>query len=415
MCCARSASSMPSSAWWTKARCRSSSRRESKQPSGAQDWATANRRCPIRFRCLAPSAKDRLRRSRLYLPGNEPKYFVNAGLHGPDAVILDLEDSVHHAEKDAARLLVRNALRAVDFGAAERMVRINQLPLGTGRPGRDRSPVARPHPDSQGRDRRAGRRSRRSDHAHCQAARHDASDLADADSGVRARHRERFRDRYGFGPDRGHHHRPRGLHRRPRRGEDAATATSRSTRGSAWSMPHMQRTCRPSIRFTATWRTWTACSAGAKPRAPWASKAWDVFIPCRSRSFIALLRLPQTELEKALKIVAAFEDAQAKGLGVVSLGSKMIDAPVVQSRCQAGERAQQNGPHPDQRRRPGMSTIATAELVTNAAGRRVPTVVNGREQTALRRRRRPSPHRQQVRPADSHQQRLSPQRRQARA
>ena len=34
------------------------------------------------------------------------------------------------AEKDAARLLVRNALRAVDFGAAERMVRINQLPLG---------------------------------------------------------------------------------------------------------------------------------------------------------------------------------------------------------------------------------------------------------------------------------------------
>ncbi len=76
------------------------------------------------------SARDRLRRSRLYLPGNEPKYFINAGLHGPDAVILDLEDSVHHAEKDTARLLVRNALRAVDFGAAERIVRINQLPLG---------------------------------------------------------------------------------------------------------------------------------------------------------------------------------------------------------------------------------------------------------------------------------------------
>ena len=78
----------------------------------------------------APSQRDRLRRSRLYLPGNEPKYFINAGLHGPDAVILDLEDSVHHAEKDAARLLVRNALRRVDFSAAERMVRINQLPLG---------------------------------------------------------------------------------------------------------------------------------------------------------------------------------------------------------------------------------------------------------------------------------------------
>src|SRR5271157_4559542 len=78
----------------------------------------------------APSARDRLRRSRLYLPGNEPKYFINAGLHAPDAIILDLEDSVHHAEKDVARRLVRNALRAVDFGAAERMLRINQLPLG---------------------------------------------------------------------------------------------------------------------------------------------------------------------------------------------------------------------------------------------------------------------------------------------
>jgi citrate lyase subunit beta/citryl-CoA lyase len=76
------------------------------------------------------SPQDRMRRSRLYLPGAEPKYFVNAGLHLPDAIILDLEDSVHPAEKDSSRLLVRNALRAVDFGAAERMVRINQLPLG---------------------------------------------------------------------------------------------------------------------------------------------------------------------------------------------------------------------------------------------------------------------------------------------
>ncbi len=76
------------------------------------------------------TSKDRLRRSRLYLPGNEPKFAVNAGLHGPDGVILDLEDSVHHAEKDAARFVVRNALRCVDFGEAERMVRINQGDMG---------------------------------------------------------------------------------------------------------------------------------------------------------------------------------------------------------------------------------------------------------------------------------------------
>lgn len=76
------------------------------------------------------SARTRRRRSRLYLPGSSPKFFVNAGIHRPDAVILDLEDSVAPADKDAARVLVRNALRSVRFGTSERMVRVNQLPLG---------------------------------------------------------------------------------------------------------------------------------------------------------------------------------------------------------------------------------------------------------------------------------------------
>ncbi len=76
------------------------------------------------------NAKDRLRRSRLYLPGNTPHLFLNAGLHEPDGIILDLEDSVSPDEKDAARVLVRNALCEVDFMTAERMVRINQLPMG---------------------------------------------------------------------------------------------------------------------------------------------------------------------------------------------------------------------------------------------------------------------------------------------
>ncbi len=76
------------------------------------------------------TTKDRLRRSRLYLPGNEPKFYPNAGLHKPDGIILDLEDSVHPSEKENARYLVRNALRSVNFYKAERMVRINQLPMG---------------------------------------------------------------------------------------------------------------------------------------------------------------------------------------------------------------------------------------------------------------------------------------------
>src|ERR1039457_7213993 len=85
---------------------------------------------PDRISLPEPSVRDRMRRSRLYVPGSEPKYIVNAALLGADGVILDLEDSVHPNEKDAARLLVRNALRAVNFLQCERMVRINQLPLG---------------------------------------------------------------------------------------------------------------------------------------------------------------------------------------------------------------------------------------------------------------------------------------------
>ena len=76
--------------------------------------------------CKTTTSRERFRRSRLYLPGNEPKFFVNAGLHKADGLILDLEDSVTLAEKDAAQVLVRNALRQVNFYGCERMVRINQ-------------------------------------------------------------------------------------------------------------------------------------------------------------------------------------------------------------------------------------------------------------------------------------------------
>ena len=74
--------------------------------------------------------EDQDRRSRLYLPGNTPKLMLNAGIHKPDGIILDLEDSVAPDKKEEARLVVRNALRQVNFYGAERMVRINQLPAG---------------------------------------------------------------------------------------------------------------------------------------------------------------------------------------------------------------------------------------------------------------------------------------------
>jgi len=110
--------------WVLQARLEAAVRRAGLSPSG-----DARPHARVRAR-KEGTARDRMRRSRLYLPGNEPKFAVNAGLHGPDGVILDLEDSVHPSEKDSARLMVRNALRCVDFGQAELMVRINQGETG---------------------------------------------------------------------------------------------------------------------------------------------------------------------------------------------------------------------------------------------------------------------------------------------
>ena len=77
-----------------------------------------------------PARRERLRRSRLYIPGNRPKLMLSAGLYGADGVILDLEDSVPASAKEEARLLVRNALVAMDWGSSERMVRVNQGEAG---------------------------------------------------------------------------------------------------------------------------------------------------------------------------------------------------------------------------------------------------------------------------------------------
>ncbi|MCD4729643.1 MAG: citrate lyase subunit beta [Bacteroidales bacterium] len=74
--------------------------------------------------------KDVFRFSRLYLPGNTPSLMINAGIHNPNGIILDLEDAVAPDKKFEASFVVRNALRQVNYYGAERMVRINQVPQG---------------------------------------------------------------------------------------------------------------------------------------------------------------------------------------------------------------------------------------------------------------------------------------------
>ena len=75
----------------------------------------------------------RLRRTMLFVPGNNPGMIKDAGIYAQDAIMFDLEDSVSLAEKDAARFLVYEALMTMDYGDKELVVRINDPSARGGR------------------------------------------------------------------------------------------------------------------------------------------------------------------------------------------------------------------------------------------------------------------------------------------
>jgi citrate lyase subunit beta/citryl-CoA lyase len=288
----------------------------------------------------APSARQRLRRSRLYLPGNEPKYFVNAGLFRPDGIILDLEDSVHAGDKDCARLLVRNALRTIDFKGAERMVRINQLPLGL----EDMEAIVPEQPElilvpkaetaddiqqvAEAIDRILGERNmdrplwlmpivesaRGIEHAYeigraserVAALTIGLEDYA-ADLGV-----------------------PRSAG-----GEESAWARSRLVNAAKAAGLQAIDSVYGQIDDLEGLRSW----CGSSRRLGF--EGMGCLHPRQIPVIHAAFNPSPEEVARAKRIVEAFEKAQAAGLGVVSLGSKMIDPPVVKQALrlvqQAGE------------------------------------------------------------------------------
>ena len=77
--------------------------------------------------------KQRLRRTMMFVPGNNPGMMRDAHIYGSDSLMFDLEDSVSMAEKDAARQLVYQALKTIDYGNTEIVVRINPLDTPYGR------------------------------------------------------------------------------------------------------------------------------------------------------------------------------------------------------------------------------------------------------------------------------------------
>lgn len=71
--------------------------------------------------------KVRLRRTMMFMNAQKPGLIKDAYIYGSDSIILDLEDAVAENQKDSARFSLYNALKSVDYGDTEVIVRINGL------------------------------------------------------------------------------------------------------------------------------------------------------------------------------------------------------------------------------------------------------------------------------------------------
>ena len=85
----------------------------------------------------------KLRRTMMFVPGNNPGMIINAGIYGADSIILDLEDSVAINEKDAARELVFQAITTISY-PCEVAVRIYHIDTPYGYDDLERILAAKP-------------------------------------------------------------------------------------------------------------------------------------------------------------------------------------------------------------------------------------------------------------------------------
>ncbi len=272
--------------------------------------------------------KDDFRFSRLYLPGNSPKLMLNAGVHKPNGLILDLEDAVAPEKKTEARFLVRNALRNLHFYGAERMVRINQ-----GKRGLEDLELVIPHfvnlilvPKCEEAEdvRRVAEKTKQILQRHkmehpvwfmpiVESAKGvmNAFAIATSDSHVAAM----AIGLEDYTADLGTHRTNEGTESFFARSMvvNAARAAGIQPIDSVFSdVSDMEALAENVKRSKALGFDGMGC---IHPRQ--ISVVHENFAP------------DAAEIDKAKKIFLAFKEAEAKGLGVVSLGSKMIDPPVV--------------------------------------------------------------------------------------
>jgi citrate lyase subunit beta/citryl-CoA lyase len=286
----------------------------------------------------APRSRERLRRSRLYIPGNQPKLMISGGLYGADGIILDLEDSVPPAEKDAARLLVRNALVALDWGTSERMVRVNQGAVGE----EDLAAIAAHNP-----------------HTVLLPKIEEASEVGRAAEILRGFVGEDVAFLMPILES------PGGIHR-----AFAIAAADPSVVALTLGLEDLSaelaapRTAEGWESFLARQTTvYAARAAGVQPIASVFSDIEDEVglatyvqrerglgfdgIGCIHPRQIPVVHREMTpseaEAERAVRVVRAAREAEEKGLGAVAVGSKMVDPPVVQQAFRTVELAVAGG------------------------------------------------------------------------
>ena len=272
--------------------------------------------------------REQFRFSRLYLPGNSPSMMINAGIHKPNGIIFDLEDSVAPGKKTEALLLIRNALRALNIYGAERMVRINQ-----GQKGLDELIYLIPHnvnllliPK-------------------CESSGY----IKELDRVIgEIKQNLNINNPVWYMP----------IIESAKGVEEAynIACSSKNVVAMAIGLEDFtadlgtKRTLEGTESFYARTRLINACkAAGIQPIDSVFSDVGDMealknnVIQSKSLGFegmgcihprqISVIHdnfAPEPdEIEKALKIVEAFKEAEQKGLGVVSIGTKMIDPPVV--------------------------------------------------------------------------------------
>ncbi|NOZ93299.1 MAG: CoA ester lyase [Acidobacteria bacterium] len=248
---------------------------------------------------------------------------LSAGLYGADGIILDLEDSVAPAEKDAARLLVRNALVSMDWGSSERMVRINQGETGEA----DLEAIA-PHnvhtilvPKVE-----------RPEQVRAVAARlRDLVDgppflmpILESPLGIHNAHEIAAADELVVALTLGLEDLSAELGA-PRTPEGWESFLARQTTVYAARAAGVD----PIASVFSDIRDEAGLEAYVRRERGLGFEGIGCIHPAQIPVVHRAMAPSEAELEKALRIVRAARDAEARGLGAVAVGSKMVDPPVV--------------------------------------------------------------------------------------